>query len=63
MSDPAAKPADKVQETADKLLATAEKCYRLAAGITDRQAVKRLLELAKECEDRAEVLSKETGRE
>ena len=35
---------------------TAERCYRLARGITDRQAIEALLRLAGECEARAEEL-------
>jgi len=34
------------QRTIDTLLATAERCYRLARGITDRQSIEALLRLA-----------------
>lgn len=48
--------SDKLRESADTLLATAERCYRLARGITDRQAIEALLKLAEECEQRAAEL-------
>jgi hypothetical protein len=48
--------SEKLQRTADTLLTTAERCYRLARGITDRQAIEALLRLAEECEQRAEEL-------
>lgn len=51
---------DQLQTTMDTLLATAERCYRLARGITDRQAIEALLRLAEECEERAEELRKQT---
>src|SRR5438270_5109069 len=35
-----------------RLLETAERCYRLARGITDQQAIEALLRLAEECEQR-----------
>ena len=44
------------QRTIDTLLATAERCYRLARGITDRHSIEALLRLAEECEARAEEL-------
>jgi hypothetical protein len=44
------------QATIDTLLETAERCYRLARRITDRQAIEALLRLAEECEARAEDL-------
>jgi hypothetical protein len=34
-----------VKETADKLLVTAERCFRLAMSITDRKTIERLLEM------------------
>ena len=37
------------QRTIDTLLATAERCYRLARGITDRQSIEALLKVAEEC--------------
>ena len=45
---------DQLQSTIDRLLETAERCYRLARGITDRQAIEALLRLAEECEQRAD---------
>src|SRR5262249_44174118 len=56
-----APPTDRLDETADKLLATAERCYRLARGITDRGATDALLQLAEECEQRAEELRQRGG--
>ena len=47
------------QESADALLAMANRCYRLAMGITDRKTIERLLEMAKECEDRANALRRD----
>jgi hypothetical protein len=44
------------QERIDDLRQSAERCRRLAASITDRQTYERLLEMAKECEERAEAL-------
>lgn len=44
------------QRTIETLLETAERCYRLARGITDSQAIEALLRLAEECEVRAEEL-------
>jgi hypothetical protein len=55
MSDPPER-ADKVQETIGTLLATTERCRRLAASITDRQTVESLLQIAQECEERAAAL-------
>jgi hypothetical protein len=45
-----------VQDSIDALLAMADRCYRLAAGIKDRKTVERLLEIARECEQRAAAL-------
>jgi len=45
-----------LQTTIDRLLETAERCYRLARGITDREAIEALLRLAEECEQQAEEL-------
>jgi len=42
------------------LLATAERCYRLARGIADRQAIEALLKVAEECEAQAEELRNQT---
>jgi len=50
MSDPPPCP-ERLQGTIAALLATAERCRRLAASITDRQTVERLLEMARECEE------------
>jgi hypothetical protein len=51
-----ATPPERLLETADTLLATAERCYRLARWITDRPAIEALLEMARECEAKAEAL-------
>ena len=61
MPDATTPPAERLNETADKLLATAERCYRLARGITDRRAIEALLQLAEECETRAEELRQRGG--
>ena len=61
MSDPPPKPAEKVQQTAATLLETAARCYRLAQGITDRQTIARLLEMAQECEEREEAIKRARG--
>jgi hypothetical protein len=45
-----------VQDSIDVLLAMADRCYRLAAGITDQKTVERLLEMARECEERATAI-------
>ena len=47
---------EQLQRTIDTLLETAERCYLLARRITDRQAMESLLQLAEECEQRAEEL-------
>ena len=47
---------EQLQTAIDRLLDTAERCYRLARGITDRQATEALLRLAEQCEQRAEEL-------
>jgi hypothetical protein len=52
---------EQVQRTIDTLLATAERCYRLARRITDRQAMESLLRLAEECEERADDLRQRGG--
>jgi hypothetical protein len=54
-------PPDKVQDSIDALLATADRCYRLAAGISDRKTVERLLEMARECEERAAAIRRGAG--
>jgi hypothetical protein len=46
----------RLPETIDDLRQSAERCRRLAASITDRQTHDRLLEMARECEERAEAL-------
>ena len=52
---------DKVNETADKLLTTAERCRRLSAWIIDRPTIEALLQLAKECEERADELRQQNS--
>jgi hypothetical protein len=47
---------DRVQTTINKLLATAERCRRLAPFVTDRETCGRLLELARESEEEAGAL-------
>jgi hypothetical protein len=49
-------PPEQLPTTIDRLLETAERCYRLARGITDREAIEALLRLAEECEQQAEEL-------
>ena len=51
---------DTLESTIETLLATAGRCRRLAGWIIDRQATKALLQLAEECEEKAEELRKET---
>ena len=46
----------KSQDSIDALLAMADRCNRLAMGITDRQTVERLLEMAKDCEEKAAAI-------
>jgi hypothetical protein len=48
----------RLQETAETLLATAERCRRLARGITDLRAIAALWQLAEESEERANVLKR-----
>ena len=48
------------QTTITSLTDTAERCRRLAAAITDGQTCERLLQLAKECEEKAAELQKQT---
>ena len=62
MSDEPPELADKLQQAADELLEAAERCYRLARRIIDRQAIEALLNLADECEAQAEELREETRR-
>jgi hypothetical protein len=50
----------RVQGTLADLLANAERCQRLAANIIDPMTKERLLEMARECEERAEALRKQT---
>ena len=61
MPDPPAPSSERLRETADTLLRTAERCYRLARSITDRQAIEALLRFAEKCEAKAEELRKQTG--
>ena len=49
---------DSLQATIQRLLQSAERCRRFAASITDSQTTERLLEMAKECEERAEALER-----
>jgi NTP pyrophosphatase (non-canonical NTP hydrolase) len=51
---------DTLDSTIETLLATAERSRRLAGWTTDRQATRALLQLAEECEEKAEELRKET---
>ena len=51
---------EQLQATIDRLLETAERCYRLARGTTDRQVIEVLVRLAKECEQRAAELQEAT---
>ena len=60
MPDRPVPPNERLKETTDTLLATAERCYRLARSITDRQAVEALLRVAEECEERADELRNQT---
>ena len=46
-------PSEELQRTVETLLATAERCYRLARGLTNQQAIEVLLRLTEECEQRA----------
>ena len=41
---------EQLQATIDRLLQTAERCYRLARGIINRKAIEALVRLAEECE-------------
>jgi hypothetical protein len=45
---------DLLRETVDDLLANAERCYRLARATLNLRARERLLDLAREFEERAE---------
>jgi len=47
---------ERVQTTINKLLATAERCRRLAPFVTDRETCGRLLDLARESEVEADAL-------
>jgi hypothetical protein len=53
MSETSAAP-DLLRETAEDLLANAERCYRLARATTDHRARERLRDLAREFEEKAE---------
>jgi hypothetical protein len=50
---PTSLPTDSEQETVVNLLDTADRCRRLACDLTDMQTIERLLEMARECEERA----------
>jgi len=52
---PQAEDRDLLRETADDLLANAERCFRLARATTDFQAREKLIELGREFEARAEA--------
>jgi len=54
MSD--AEDQDILRETADDLLANAERCYRLARGTTDFSVREKLIALGQEFETRAEAV-------
>ena len=58
---PDAPTPEQLQRTIDTLLETAERCYRLARRIKDRQAMETLLRLAEECEARSEELREGWG--
>jgi hypothetical protein len=62
MSDPPHR-QERFEETADKLLATAERCFRLAMQITDRNTIERLLEVARECEEKAAAIRRGESRD
>jgi ElaB/YqjD/DUF883 family membrane-anchored ribosome-binding protein len=47
--------SDLLREVADDLLRNAERCYRLARATLDFQARERLLDLAREFEEKAEA--------
>ena len=49
-----------LQDAINKLLESAQRCRRIAGSITDRLTRDLLLEMAKECEDKAEGLRKQT---
>ena len=47
---------EQLQATINSLLETARRCRRLCAKITDNETCRRLLELANDCEEKAEEL-------
>ena len=53
---------DLLREIAGDLLANAERCYRLARATLDFQARERLLDLAREFEERAEAARAQARR-
>ena len=61
MSAPPPEAPERLLETADTLLATAERCYRMAGGIIDRQAIVALWQLAEEYEERAAAIRRGAG--
>jgi len=59
---PSADPTPEQLQTAiDRLLEAAERCYRLARGVTDRQTIDAMVRIAEECEERAEDLRQHSG--
>jgi len=59
---PSADPTPEQLQTAiDRLLETAERCYRLARGVTDRQTIDAMVRIAEECEERAGDLRQHSG--
>jgi len=52
---------DTLDHTTGTLLATADRCRRLAGWIIDRQATEALLQLARECEEEAAELRRQTA--
>jgi len=61
MSETSADP-DLLRETAEDLLANAERCYRLARATTEHRTRERLLDLAREFEERAKVARTQARR-
>ena len=47
---------DTLDSTIETLLATAERCRRLAVWLVDRRTTEALLQLAKECDEKAAEL-------
>jgi hypothetical protein len=53
---------DLLRETTDDLLANAERCYRLARATLEYRVRERLLDLAREFEERAEMARTQARR-